>query len=175
MATSVTHNILKFNALSIDRQTVEKYATAVPPADISTIPTHITIPWNTDADIAPGVYEESSWTVSPDHVTYLMSSARPGSPGNIIIYGHNKRNILGNIRVLKGGEIVTIGLSDGTEKKYRVTQVHEVKPIDTSLLSPTDTEVLTMFTCSGPLDSLRFVVRAEPITANPNPVAVQPF
>lgn len=172
---SLVHNILKFNALSIDRQTVAQYAASATPEDLSSVPAHIFIPWNTDGDIAPGVYEDSSWTVSPDHVTYLMGSARPGAGGNVIIYGHNKRSILGNIRALKGGEIITLTTKDGSAHRYLVSGVSQVKPLDTSLLEPTDHEVLTLFTCSGPLDSLRYVVRAEPTAVLIDPVAVQPF
>ncbi len=162
--TSLTHNYLRLRSLTLDNVTVQAYfETALPTAPT---PVHIFIPWNTDADLAPGVYQEGSWTVSPDKVTYLASSAMPGQGGNTIIYGHNKREILGNIRVLKGGETITLTLSDGTLHNYRVQNAQELSPTQTFPLLPTNTEVITLFTCSGPLDSRRYVVQALPL-ANP--------
>ena len=156
---SFTHRLLRWRSLSIGQETVSKYEVI---SNTLPTPTHIYIPWNTDADIEPGIHEEGSWTVSPNKVTYLASSAKPGEEGNIIIYGHNKRSILGNIRVLKGGENITLTLSDGSTRAYQVDSVKEVAPKETSLLAPSSSETLTLFTCSGFLDSQRFVVRALP-------------
>lgn len=160
-SVSLVHNYLRLRSLTLDAQTVQAYLDTVLPQSPS--PTHIFIPWNTDADITPGIYQNGNWTVSPDQVTHLTSSAMPGQAGNIILYGHNKREILGNIRVLKGGEPITLTLSDGSVRQYLVESAVEVAPTQASLLLPTPDETLTLFTCSGPLDSRRYVVRATPL------------
>lgn len=158
---SLTHNYLRARALRIDRSTVDAYVTQVSKVNQSTIPKHIFIPWNTDSEISPQLYDQGEWTISPDKVSYLLNSARPGDPGNIILYGHNKREILGNIRALKGGEKITLTLNNGVKRIYVVKKIVEVSPAQTELLIPTTTEILTLYTCSGPLDSRRFVVQAE--------------
>ncbi len=163
VSLSVIHNSLRFKALSISKQTVETYADSYSDDNQSLHPVHIFIPWNTDADIKPGVYVNNAWTVDPDNVTYLSNSALPGESGNIIIYGHNKRSILGNIRALKGGEKITLKLEDGSDRVYKVEKTMELAPSDTTPLLPTDHEVLTLFTCSGIFDSMRFVVQAIPV------------
>lgn len=163
VSLSLTHNFLRTRALSIESATVNEYVTEVNEVDQSTMPKHIFIPWNTDSEITPQLFTNGEWTISPDKVSYLMNAARPGTQGNIILYGHNKRSILGNIRALKGGETITLTLNNGVKRTYVVEKIAEVAPTQTELLLPTDVEVLTLYTCSGPLDSRRFVVQAKPL------------
>lgn len=125
-------------------------------------PTHIEIPWYIDVAIDPHTFVAGEWTVSEKHASYLTDSSLPGEPGNLIIYGHNKREILGNLRALKGYEEITLTMSDGSTRQYRVDSIQQVNPTQTELLSQTEEEVLTLYTCSGFLDSQRFVVRAIP-------------
>ncbi len=159
------HNILRVRSLRMDRQVVQEYLSAPQATKAApNYPTHITIPWYVDVDIEPQVYHDGQWTVSQNQASYLTASALPGEDGNTIIYGHNKRGILGNIRALSGYEKITLTLTDGTLKVYQVQSMKEVAPNDTRLLSPTETETLTIYTCAGLLDSQRFVVRALPVS-----------
>lgn len=155
------HKFLYYRSLSFSRSQATHIVKEQPKA--VSLPTHIFIPWNTDSDIEALPFANGQWSVSDTKVTYLLGSARPGEPGNIILYGHNKREILGNIRALKGGERVTMRTSDGNDHIYTVISTKEVDPSDVSLLSPTTTEILTMYTCSGFWDSQRFIVRAVPV------------
>lgn len=154
------HSVFRDRALSLDKQTVEAYAQ---PQQRPAKPTKIFIRWFVDTAITDAVYTGTKWTVSPDTASYLLQSARPGEKGNIILYGHNTREILGNIRALKGGETVLLTTEDGVGHTYRVESMAEVPPNQTELLKPTDFEVLTIYTCSGLLDSQRFIVRAVPV------------
>lgn len=163
VAISITHNLLRLRSLRMDRHTVETYLATQPVRQDKPIPTHIFIQWFVDVDIEKEIYQEGKWTISESAAAYLVASAAPGEPGNIIVYGHNKRAILGNIRALKGEETIELSLSDGSKKMYQVESLHEVDPDDTELLAPTSTETLTIYTCSGLLDSRRFVVRAIPL------------
>lgn len=160
---SLSHNYLRNRALRLESDLLSAYQEKTPLAADPTIPVHIEIPWNTSAKITSQVYVEGQWTIAQDSVSYLSSSARPAEPGNIIMYGHNRREILGNIRALKGGERVTLTLQNGSKRVYQVFKVIEVSPNKTELLMPTHTETLTLYTCSGPLDSLRYVVQAKPL------------
>lgn len=154
------HRGLYYRSLSLSRAQVAKVISEEPKS--KPIPTHIFIPWNTDADIEPLSLDDGNWQISDNKVTYLLNSARPGEAGNIILYGHNRREILGNIRALKGGEKITLTTSDGVKHEYLVKSVHEVEPDQLELLAPSKTEVLTLYTCSGFWDSLRFIVKALP-------------
>ena len=158
------HKFLYYRSLALSRGQATQILHAEPKA--APLPVHIFIPWNSNVDIEPLSFTNGEWQISDTKATYLLGSARPGEQGNIIIYGHNKREILGNIRALKGGEPITIRTDDGKDHVYLVKRTQEVSPNDISLLAPTTTEVLTLYTCSGLLDSQRFLVRAEPVMSS---------
>ncbi len=160
MSFWLLHKVVYYRSLRLSRDIVAQ----VEQSQELPLPTHIFIPWNTDADIEPLAFVDGNWQISDTKVTYLVGSARPGEQGNIIIYGHNRREILGNIRVLKGGEKVTITTADGKQHLYKVTKAVEVEPSKVELLAPSETQILTMYTCSGFWDSLRYIVQATPVT-----------
>jgi sortase (surface protein transpeptidase) len=161
LLVSGVHWHLKNRALSLDAELVRTYQQQ--PQKQEVIPVHIEIPWFVDVPIDEEIYDNGNWTISENNASYLSQSARPGENGNVIIYGHNKREILGNIRALKGGETITLTLSDGSTRDYVVDFLKEVSPTEVQYLHPTDTETLTIYTCSGWLDSKRFIVQAKPV------------
>ncbi len=159
MFTTGAHWYLRWQSLRLDPSVRALYTqeqTTRPPA-----PIHVAIPWRVDVAVEPQVYTaDGQWTISPNSASYWMQSARPGENGNIVIYGHNTKENLGNLRAMYAGAEVTLTTDDGQTHVYEVTEWHETQPNDTSWLKPTETETLTLYTCSGFLDSLRFVVRA---------------
>lgn len=165
VSLSTTHFFFRRRALTLDQQTVNAYIATLPIGDPreDLLPTHIYSQYFLDVAIEPQVYEQGRWTISENYASYLVSSARPTESGNIILYGHNKRSILGNIRAYKGGELIILTVASGEQKKYRVTSTELVDPSDTTLLTPTTTETLTIYTCGGIFDSQRFVITATPI------------
>lgn len=164
VVVSTSHRLLRARSLSVSEAVVTEYRTQQTIADQPQIyPPHLEIPWYVDVAIDPHTFVAGEWTVSEKHASYLTDSSLPGQPGNIIIYGHNKREILGNLRALKGYEEITLTMSDGSTRLYRVETISQVSPTQTELLNQTDEEVLTLYTCSGFLDSQRFVVRAKPV------------
>jgi LPXTG-site transpeptidase (sortase) family protein len=116
-----------------------------------------------DIPIETGSIENGVWNVSYNNATYLDLSARPKGGGNIVIYGHNKKIIFGNLPYLSIGQKITLKTEDGTLHNYEVFQKDFVKPDRINLVSPTDHEELTLFTCWGIFDSQRVVVKAKPI------------
>jgi len=158
MGVGVGHRYLYQRSLSLQKEILASNQTL---ATNKVIPVRLKI-WdmiNIPVEAVP--LNHNQWLISETGATYLAESAGIGEPGNMIIYGHNKREILGNIRVLKGGEKFTIGGSDGKQYQYQVSWVREVDPNETRWLQPTTTHALTIFTCSGLMDSRRFIVRAE--------------
>ncbi len=126
-------------------------------------PVRLTIAGILDEPLEPGSYGNGRWSVSDTAGTYLVQSAKPGEPGNVIIYGHNKAEIFGPLPKVTGRERVTLRLESGSERRYRIVSHETVGRDRTDLLAPTDTETLTIYTCTGWLDQDRFVVKAVPV------------
>jgi LPXTG-site transpeptidase (sortase) family protein len=152
-------NYYRVRVLSFDEPPPQSQTTQV-----GEMPIKITIPSvQIDLPIDAGEIKDGVWQISYNHPTFLNSSARPGSGGNIIIYGHNKQKIFGNLPYLKLGEKVYIKTNDGKIHIYEVYRKDFVKPSRIDLISPTDHEELTIYTCWGLFDSQRVVVKAKPI------------
>ena len=115
---------------------------------------------NINLPIEPSSIKNSKLEISSRGVSYLTSTPLPGQTGNSILYGHNYTNILGNLTKIKPGEIVRIYYTDGSFKDFEVSYTLEVSPKDSKVLeNSTDTRI-TLYTCSGFLDTKRFVAVA---------------
>lgn len=149
------HNlrILSFNTTIVD----QTKSANIKPIYIKSYPIGIDVKIE-DTSITNGI-----WTIKPNSANYLVTSAGIGDNGNIIIYGHNKNNILGPIRWMKTGDIIEITGSDNKIYKYKVEKTDTIDPNNLSYITPTDKEILTIYTCTGFLDSKRFIVRAYPL------------
>lgn len=142
---------------------LESVTTAQASEERSPEPVRITIPWYVDTSIRPAFFAGGKWSTDANSASYVMQSSRPGEGGNIIVYGHNTGKVMGNIRSLKGSETITLTTKDGRKYQYQVISLHEVTSNKTEFLGPTESEILTLYTCSGFMDANRFIVRAEPV------------
>jgi LPXTG-site transpeptidase (sortase) family protein len=116
----------------------------------------------TESGIIQGV-----WQTSDTNATHLNVSANPGQNGNIIIYGHNTYSIFGNLPQSHIGDPVILSADNSDHPfRYIIKQIRTVLPTDLSVISPTSTEVLTIYTCTGWFDSQRFVITAYPVLTN---------
>lgn len=111
--------------------------------------------------IIPSEIKNNKWEATTKGVSYLSSSALPGEQGNSILYGHNWPNLLGNITKVKPGEKITINFSDHSSREFLVEYITQVKPTQTEILNNSSDHRITIYTCSGFLDSMRFVVVAK--------------
>ncbi len=116
-----------------------------------------------DLLVESGKIVNGVWQISASKATFLGTSAKPGEKGNIIIYGHNKKSIFGNLTKVKVNDIIEITTSTQKTFEYKVSSIDKVKPDDVSVVLPTNEEILTVYTCTGFLDSFRLVVKARPI------------
>ena len=133
-------------------------------AQVGELPAQITIPSiGIDLPIDLGEIKDGVWQISYNHPTFLESSARPGTGGNIVIYGHNKKVIFGNLPYLSIGQKIFIKTVSGKIYTYEAYQKDFVGPNRVDLVSPTNTEELTVYTCWGLFDSQRAVLKAHPI------------
>ena len=124
-------------------------------------PVRIIIPTlKIDNGIYPAKIENGTWEATTKGISYLSTSAVPGDGGNSILYGHNWSNLLGNLTKIKPGDMIEIVMNTGEKKKFRVEFTSIVDPSQTHILSQTTDARITLYICTGFLDSKRFVATA---------------
>lgn len=104
--------------------------------------------------------EKNRWPATTKGVSFLSASSLPGEKGNSILYGHNYPNLLGKLTKVKAGQEIEIVFDNGIKKTFVVEFTQVVTPDQTYILSQTDDARLTLYTCTGFLDTKRFVVTA---------------
>lgn len=125
-------------------------------------PTRILIPKvRIDLQVFPAKASGEIWEVSEEGASYLLGSGVPGQKGNVVIYGHNKNKLFGPIRWLGKGEEIKVINKKGEEFIYKVGETKTVSPDKVEVLAPTEDATLTLYTCTGFLDSKRFIVVAK--------------
>ncbi len=125
------------------------------------VPVRIIIPsLKIDNGIYPAKINNGKWEVTTKGISYLLSSPVPGGSGNSILYGHNWPSILGNLSKIKPREKIEIVMSNGQKKVFIVQFTSVVDPSQTHILSQTNDNRITLYTCTGFLDSKRFVATA---------------
>lgn len=113
--------------------------------------------------VSDGYVAGNRWTISETGVSYLTSSAIPGYVGNTVIYGHNRNEILGGLPQVVDGDIVYVVRGDGNFVKYAVFETKVIEPTQVDILNQSADSRLTIYTCTGFLDSARFVVVAKKV------------
>src|SRR6266852_254846 len=116
-----------------------------------------------DLPIEEGKIVGGVWQISNTTATHLINSQVPGQNGNIVIYGHNLRNIFGKLVDVKKGDIIDHFTNDGKKYEYKVSDISKVEPTDIGVVAPTNYQILTIYTCTSFLDSQRLVVKALPL------------
>ena len=114
-----------------------------------------------DLPVLKGEVIDEEWDISGEGVFYLSSSGSLGSKGNVVVYGHNWPTLLGPIRWLKKSDPITLINEKGEEFTYRVQEVKTVTPDRVEILTQTEEELLTLYTCIGIGDRQRLVVVAN--------------
>lgn len=129
-------------------------------------PTFIEIPSvGVKLPIEESAIKDGVWEISYKGASHLDKSANPGQNGNIVIYGHNKNSIFGPIRWIKEGDEIKVTDVSGKEYTYKVAKTLVTNPDDIQYVLPKDKETLTLYTCTGFLDSKRQIVVADPVPA----------
>lgn len=127
------------------------------------LPTHITIPdVSIDIPVIPAKVENNKWDTTDAGASYLTSSPVPGKEGNSIMYAHNWASLFGHLPQVKPGNTIEVTYADTSTKKFSVAYTLEVSPGDASILQSNEDTRLTIYTCTGFLDSKRFVAVAFP-------------
>lgn len=124
-------------------------------------PTHIAI---SDLGINLPVYQaaiiHNVWPTSSTGAEYLTSSPVPGDRGNSIIYAHDWMSLFGPLRSAKVGQKVVVTYPDKTKKIFVIAYTSIVPYNQSSILAQSTDTRITLYTCTGFLDSQRFVAVA---------------
>jgi sortase A len=105
-----------------------------------------------------------SLAFGPGHVD---GSARPGSPGNVVLVGHRDTHFR-FLRELSSRDLLVLEGADGRRRRYAVEDTRVTDASDASPLDPAGPARLTLITC-WPFDApvpggpLRYVVTARAI------------
>lgn len=150
------NNILTFKHLSNYPEQTQGVVYAKP-SKVRIPSVNIEIPIE-DADIIDGI-----WETSKDKASYLVRSAALGRAGNVVIYGHNKEHIFAPLIDTEIGDDIFVSDEEGDIHIYKVTDIQVVDSDEVEVVLPTDYEVLTVYTCTGILDSKRLVIKASPV------------
>ncbi|HYD35090.1 MAG TPA: sortase [Vitreimonas sp.] len=127
------------------------------------LPIEVIIPdHHIQTSVIPAQITDGVWETSDTAATHLVSSARPAEGGNIVIYGHNRKHLLGNLKTVKLGDTIQVKTQDNKLYEYTVMKKMIVNPDQIEAVLPTDHEILTIYTCTGLFDSQRLVLQASP-------------
>jgi LPXTG-site transpeptidase (sortase) family protein len=102
---------------------------------------------------------DGTWQTTKLGISHLSTSPLPGEEGNSVLYGHNWPNLLGNLHNIKPGDSMFIQHS-GATKRFIVQYVSVVGSEESSVYAPTNDIRITLYTCTGLLDTQRLVVVA---------------
>lgn len=147
------------SAVSANNVVIDQNSETTQPITISIESLGLSLP------ISPAKPHNGKWPAEKDSVSYWVESPLPGEAGNSVIYGHNFPNLFGKLKNIKPNSIVTINFNNGDQRHFKVVQTITITPDQTHILEPTTDSRLTIYTCTGFLDSKRFVVIATPADA----------
>lgn len=102
----------------------------------------------------------TTWQTSEQGVSYLKSSPLPGEKGNAVLYGHNWPKLLGPLHNVHVGDRISVVYSDKRVITFTVAYITIVSPDQIKILESSDDSRLTVYTCTGFLDSKRLVLTA---------------
>jgi LPXTG-site transpeptidase (sortase) family protein len=102
--------------------------------------------------------DENRVPIVPKHdVGWYTSSAMPGQPSNVVLWGHVLRwkstpkvpAPFARLHELGPGADILVWTAEGARRRYRVTQQVQVQPHEVEYIMPTASERLTLVSCIG--------------------------
>lgn len=100
------------------------------------------------------------WEVFSDGAAWGSGSGLPGEAGNQVIFAHAREGLFLPLKNIKTDMAIYV-LTDDNWYGYKVKEIKEVYPDQIEVISPTEDETLTLYTCSGFKDSKRLIVVAK--------------
>lgn len=152
-----------FTQVSVDEIPIRADANFNSTPTVEKVPIQIIIPsLQIDLPISPSRLIKGYWEVSEHTASYGLGSAPPGNVGNTVIFAHAREGLFLPLKNITFGKDIYV-LSPDKWYQYRVDEIREVLPTDVYVVNKTEDNRLTLFTCTGFLDSKRLVVIAKPV------------
>lgn len=127
-------------------------------------PVQILIPeLKIDLPVKKAEIVDGYWEVFPDSAGWGDGSGYPGESGNQVIFAHARWGLFLPLRKAKVDMEIVVK-TNSSEFRYRIKEIKEVFPNEVGVISPTNDETLTLYTCSGFNDNKRLIVIAKPIS-----------
>jgi len=124
-------------------------------------PTRVIIPsLGVNLDVVSSTIENGEWIVSEVAANHLDKSSVPGGGENIVVYAHNKASLFGPLKWISLGSVVQLVGPSGEIYEYEVYNIFETDRGNISVVLPAGREILTLYTCSGFIDTKRLIVQA---------------
>ena len=102
------------------------------------------------------------WEVFEDSAGWGSGSGVPGEKGNQVIFAHARDGLFLPLLYVEKGMEITVSTETETYV-YEIIEIKEVYPNQVEVIQPTNTEILTLYTCSGFQDKKRLIVTAKRI------------
>lgn len=115
-----------------------------------------------DVPVRTAYIKNGAWEVFDDSAAHGHDSAYPGEGGNVVIYAHARPGLFLQLKDAGPGKGIFV-FGSRSWHEYTITETFDVSPDDVSVVRREDSEILTLYTCSGPYDTTRWVVRASPV------------
>ncbi len=116
---------------------------------------------NVNLPIIPSSKTNGKFETTKNGVTYLTDSVLPSETGNSVFYGHNWSNLLGNLKSVKRGDSIQLKYASGEIKTFTIDLITEMPAKYAKVALESDQKVMTIYTCSGFMDSKRIIVTAS--------------
>jgi|GEM_PF-925154 len=97
------------------------------------------------------------WETSEINASHGEGSANPGEKGNIVIFAHAREGLFLPLKEIKEKDTIYV-LTNEKWFEYEVKEIKTVSPDQIEYIAPTKDETLTLYTCTGFLDSKRLLI-----------------
>lgn len=115
-----------------------------------------------DLPITSVPVQNGYWSVPDNAAGFGLGSAVPVARSNTVIFAHALPHLFAPLKNIKIGDKITI-FTLTSEYQYAVREIRQVSPEDTSVISPTSSPTLTLYTCAGIDNAQRLVIVATPL------------
>ena len=131
--------------------------------DAEKIPVRIVIPSvSIDLDVKKAEIVGGYWEVFENIAGWGEDSGLPGESGNQVIFAHVREGLFLPLRDIELDDQIYV-FTKNEWYSYTIAEMKEVYPDQIEVISPTEDETLTLYTCSGFKDSKRLIVTAKRI------------
>jgi len=111
--------------------------------------------------LAEGHLANDTWTVYKNRLSFIKNNEKThDSTGNIIVYGHAIKSQLHDLKFVKIDDEIRLKYPDKI-LIYKVISSENILPDETDKITSLGETQLSIFTCDGPKDEYRKLVKAK--------------